>query len=67
MTGRVKTRILMNRTTVVIDLVEGLCKQGCLPAGTAVESQMYRLTSFYCSLLHCTLQILCVLQIEGVW
>ena len=46
----------MNRKNVVIDLMEELCKQGCLPAGTAVESQMYRLTSFYCSLLYCTLQ-----------
>ena len=54
--GRLKTRILMNRKTVVIDLMEGLCKQGCLPAGTAEESQMYRLTSFYCCLLYRTLQ-----------
>ena len=54
--GRLKTRILMNRKTVAIDLMEGLCKQGRLPAVTAAESQMYRLASFYCSLLYLTLQ-----------
>lgn len=27
----------------------------------------YMITSFYCALLYCTLQILYILQIEGLW
>ena len=38
-----------------------------VPSCEQEQKPYYRHTSFHCTLLHCTLQILCFLQIEGPW
>ena len=38
-----------------------------VPSKEYMNCHYYRQTSFYYASLHCTLQILCFLQIEGLW